>query len=56
MPDSKRKTIAISLPKELLDQVNNYRRNHPDVPNLSQAIRTLIKESLDCFHQENDSD
>jgi metal-responsive CopG/Arc/MetJ family transcriptional regulator len=44
------KRIALILDKELIQKINNYRRNHPDMPSMSEAIRDLLRECLDTLY------
>ena len=37
---------SISLDDKILEAIDNYRRNQPKIPKLSEAIRDLLWESL----------
>ena len=38
--------IALSIPKEMLERVEEWRRKQPAIPSRSQAIRHLIAQGL----------
>jgi len=40
--------VAVIAPSDLLARVDAYRRQRPDLPNRSEALRTLIELGLDA--------
>jgi hypothetical protein len=39
--------VNLITPADLLERVDNWRRHRPDLPNRSEAIRTLIEMGLE---------
>ena len=38
--------VTLALPVPTLRKIDNWRRNEPDLPNVSEALRRLIEKGL----------
>jgi hypothetical protein len=47
-PDSDTQRISIVAPTTLIRRIDAWRREEPDIPNVSQAIRRLIELGLEA--------
>lgn len=47
-PRSTKPLISFYMEEDLLAQVDAYRRDHPDLPPRSTAIKELLRRGLNC--------
>jgi hypothetical protein len=46
VPVDQRRNVQLRLDRPLFDQIENWRRERPDIPPRSQAIEELVRRAL----------
>lgn len=46
--DSPTRRVGLVAPDAWVKRVDEWRRHHPDLPNLSEAIRMLVDQAIDA--------
>ncbi|MDN3627233.1 hypothetical protein [Methylobacterium isbiliense] len=49
---SETERLQLLAPKSLMHRINDWRRQQPDLPNLSEAVRRLVEAGLDAADRE----
>ena len=51
--ETESKKLATIYPPEMLNEIDDYRREQPKLPDRSSAIRELIKLGLEAYKRES---
>ena len=51
--ETESKKLAVIYPAEMLNEIDEYRRNQPGLPDRSNAIRDLIELGLEAYKKKD---